>query len=508
MKTDFPPSDTASPALLSISKGNTLEDVDETRLPYTWLSNLGSGACGIVEEVEDINTGAVYARKLLRLKSWNKRSMKELFENEIEIIKSLGEHHHLIQVFATYTTKDKLGLILTPFAEDGDLHEFLAKFQELNSSDTSESTTKENMRLTLTRGFGCLAGGLSYMHERRIRHKDIKAQNILIHQGKVIYTDFGLSFDSNLLENSTTDDLASMTRRYAAPEVIQNRPRNSSSDVFALGCVFLEIYSALTAGVQFLQQGEYSEAMPKIHTLLLSTYSPIELHPIFEFIVSMTSDIPEARPSAKLIGSSLLRRLEFCCPQCYSECTIAGADESQSQSLPPASSPTSTISSLSRIDDTGRIDDTQRIEDTQRMYKPTNTPSYASPARMSFRARVLSKLAVRSPPQSTNDPLGLIVIHQPNSPPALDIIFVHGMGGTSRATWSKDRDPEYFWPGKWLPFEPEMASARILSFGYNATFAASGPAVVTGIADVAGDLLFEMQFAKRRLDLGKVYYIS
>jgi serine/threonine protein kinase len=111
MKTNFPPSDTASPALLSISKGNTLEDVDETRLPYTWLSNLGSGACGIVEEVEDINTGAVYARKLLRLKSWNKRSMKELFENEIEIIKSLGEHHHLIQVFATYTTKDKLGLI-------------------------------------------------------------------------------------------------------------------------------------------------------------------------------------------------------------------------------------------------------------------------------------------------------------------------------------------------------------------------------------------------------------
>jgi hypothetical protein len=53
-----------------------------------------------------------------------------------------------------------------------------------------------------------------------------------------------------------------------------------------------------------------------------------------------------------------------------------------------------------------------------------------------------------------------------------------------------------------------MASARILSFGYNATFAASGPAVVTGIADVAGDLLFEMQFARSKLELGKVQSFS
>jgi serine/threonine protein kinase len=108
MEDDSSTSDSESSALLFISKGNTLRDVEEDQLPYTWRSNLGSGACGIVEEVEDSNTGSVYARKLFRLKSRNKRSMKELFENEVEIIKSLGEHHHLIQLFATYTTKDKL----------------------------------------------------------------------------------------------------------------------------------------------------------------------------------------------------------------------------------------------------------------------------------------------------------------------------------------------------------------------------------------------------------------
>jgi hypothetical protein len=90
----------------------------------------------------------------------------------------------------------------------------------------------------------------------------------------------------------------------------------------------------------------------------------------------------------------------------------------------------------------------------------------------------------------------------------LDIIFVHGLGGTSRATWSKGRDPEFFWPEKWLPTEPAISSARILSFGYNANFAATGAAPITGIVDFAKDLLYAMKFAKdgelNELELGTV----
>jgi hypothetical protein len=35
-----------------------------------------------------------------------------------------------------------------------------------------------------------------------------------------------------------------------------------------------------------------------------------------------------------------------------------------------------------------------------------------------------------------------------------------------------------------------------LSFGYNAQYAAAGPAPLTGISDFAKDLLFGMKFAK------------
>lgn len=111
-----------------------------------------------------------------------------------------------------------------------------------------------------------------------------------------------------------------------------------------------------------------------------------------------------------------------------------------------------------------------------------------------------------------NDPLGLTVIHEPETSPPLDIIFVHGLGGTSQATWAKGRDLQYFWPQKWLPFEPGIRTARILSFGYNANFAATGPAPITGIADFAKDLLYSMKFAKNEhleeLELGQVSTIS
>ena len=111
-----------------------------------------------------------------------------------------------------------------------------------------------------------------------------------------------------------------------------------------------------------------------------------------------------------------------------------------------------------------------------------------------------------------NDPLGLTIIHEPEIPPSCDIIFIHGLGGTSRGTWAKGRDSDYFWPQRWLPFEPGIGDARILSFGYNANFAAAGPAPITGIADFAKDLLHSMKYAKaeslEELELGKVRNIT
>ncbi|KAL8781300.1 MAG: hypothetical protein Q9213_006075 [Squamulea squamosa] len=106
-----------------------------------------------------------------------------------------------------------------------------------------------------------------------------------------------------------------------------------------------------------------------------------------------------------------------------------------------------------------------------------------------------------------SDPLGLTLIYDPGSPPSIDIIFVHGLGGTSRQTWSRNKSPDLFWPHKWLPIEPEIQTARILSFGYNASFSATGPPSLASISDFAKDLLYGMKFGKddamKELGIGK-----
>ena len=90
--------------------------------------------------------------------------------------------------------------------------------------------------------FGCLSSAVKYLHEQKCRHKDIKPGNILIKDEKVLITDFGTALDWTELDADMTDGRPeAYTNAYAAPEVVQARPRNSSADVWSLGCVFLDM---------------------------------------------------------------------------------------------------------------------------------------------------------------------------------------------------------------------------------------------------------------------------
>ncbi|KAJ5173900.1 uncharacterized protein N7500_001831 [Penicillium coprophilum] len=104
-------------------------------------------------------------------------------------------------------------------------------------------------------------------------------------------------------------------------------------------------------------------------------------------------------------------------------------------------------------------------------------------------------------------PLGLNVVYTPQYGHKADIVFVHGLGGSSRWTWSKYRKPELFWPLTFLPLEPDLCLSRILSFGYNAKFRKPGNAS-TVVLDFAKELLFDLKYAndgqKENLNIGAV----
>jgi hypothetical protein len=94
------------------------------------------------------------------------------------------------------------------------------------------------------------------------------------------------------------------------------------------------------------------------------------------------------------------------------------------------------------------------------------------------------------------DPLGLTVVYQPPGRRVVDIVFVHGLGGTSMSTWSKNRNPDKFWPGKFLPMDEYFSEARILTFGYDASFRSKSDRSALTLNDFAKDLLFNLKHAK------------
>jgi pimeloyl-ACP methyl ester carboxylesterase len=110
---------------------------------------------------------------------------------------------------------------------------------------------------------------------------------------------------------------------------------------------------------------------------------------------------------------------------------------------------------------------------------------------------------------SDTDPgaFGLNIVYTPDHGHKADIVFVHGLGGTSRWTWSKNRDPDLFWPLTFLALEPDLCLARIFTFGYNATLKKGGHAGQS-VLDFAKDLLFDLKYAtderKEDLQMGSV----
>ncbi|KAH6629837.1 hypothetical protein C7974DRAFT_395322 [Boeremia exigua] len=207
---------------------------DASEVPLRTTGELGKGGFGSVDRVLSTITHREYARKLIPRGRTFRREKEVLrsFEKELSSLKKLSAHRHIVEFVGSYTDPRYVGIITSPVA-DCNLHEYLTGNLDVGA------------RSFLRTFFGCLATALGYLHDNRIRHKDIKPQNVLVHEGRVLLTDFGLALDWNDINNSTTEGPTWATPRYSAPEVANHAERNWSADIWSLGCVFLEIWTVL-----------------------------------------------------------------------------------------------------------------------------------------------------------------------------------------------------------------------------------------------------------------------
>ena len=217
--------------------------------PYVPLQSIGSGGQGTVDLVEDEH-GQKFARKTAR---GIPQDALQSIANEVAIARWL-ESRHIIRIWDAYYVQDytrqaaDCALIMDQIATCN-LAQLLAQPQSYSpaflSSPDPETRTPHSF---LLKGLGCMTTALVYAHNRGVRHKDIKPENILIwidesRRPRLLLTDFGLARDlaSRGDANLASHSFNAGTYRYAPPEVLVNNVRDARSDVFSLGCVFAQI---------------------------------------------------------------------------------------------------------------------------------------------------------------------------------------------------------------------------------------------------------------------------
>jgi hypothetical protein len=85
--------------------------------------------------------------------------------------------------------------------------------------------------------------GLGYCHENNIIHRDLKPSNILLKNGTVKISDWGLS--KVLGESKSTTSQVSFSPGYAAPEQIIGTAKDTRTDIWQVGVIFYELVTGM-----------------------------------------------------------------------------------------------------------------------------------------------------------------------------------------------------------------------------------------------------------------------
>lgn len=213
-------------------------DVGPHRFPYKELKKatkgftdkqlIGFGGFGRVYGGALPNSNTQIAVK--RINHESKQGLQE-FVSEIASIGRL-RHRNLVQLLGWCRQRADL-LLVYDFMPNGSLDKYL--FDEPKAVLTWEQ------RFQIIKG---VASGLLYLHqgwEQTVIHRDIKAGNVLLDSelnGRL--GDFGLAKLYEHGSNPTTTKVVG-TLGYLAPELTKTGKPTTSSDVFALGALLLEV---------------------------------------------------------------------------------------------------------------------------------------------------------------------------------------------------------------------------------------------------------------------------
>ncbi|XP_065594672.1 serine/threonine-protein kinase SIK2 isoform X2 [Cyrtonyx montezumae] len=187
---------------------------------YDIEGTLGKGNFAVVKLARHRITRSEVAIKIIDKSQLDAVNLEKIYR-EVQIMKML-EHPHIIKLYQVMETKNMLYLV-TEFAKNGEIFDYLASHGRLSESEAR-------------RKFWQILSAVEYCHNRKVVHRDLKAENLLLDNNMNIkIADFGFG---NFYKSGEPLTTWCGSPPYAAPEVFEGQQYEGPQlDIWSMGVV-------------------------------------------------------------------------------------------------------------------------------------------------------------------------------------------------------------------------------------------------------------------------------
>lgn len=193
---------------------------------YKKLDKLGEGTYATVFKGISRVNGKIVALKEIRLEHEEGAPCTAI--REVSLLKGL-KHVNIVTLHDIIHTKDTLTLVF----------EYLEKDLKQYMDDCGGVIELNNVKLFLFQ----LLRGVQFCHSRKVLHRDLKPQNLLINSlGELKLADFGLARAKSVPIKTYSNEV--VTLWYRPPDVLLGSVEYSGPiDIWGIGCIFSEMVS-------------------------------------------------------------------------------------------------------------------------------------------------------------------------------------------------------------------------------------------------------------------------
>ncbi|KAG1653657.1 MAP/microtubule affinity-regulating kinase 3 [Nymphon striatum] len=193
---------------------------------FRLLKTIGKGNFAKVKLAKHLPTGKEVAIKIIDKTQLNSGSLHKLYR-EVKIMKVL-DHPNIVKLFQVIQTEKTLYLIME-YASGGEVFDYLVAHGRMKEKEARAK-------------FRQIVSAVQYCHQKRIIHRDLKAENLLLDsEMNIKIADFG--FSNEFVPGYKLDTYCG-SPPYAAPELFQGKKYDGPEvDVWSLGVILYTLVS-------------------------------------------------------------------------------------------------------------------------------------------------------------------------------------------------------------------------------------------------------------------------